>query len=534
MQVRSLTLADRILSTARANADRVLLCDDAARFTGADLLARIQELKTAIIALAPVRGRVGILFENSAAKGFAILATMALGRVPVILNPSESPETLEALVPKMRLHALAMSEEIFSGLKSNAPVVRVSADGRVLSIQANRISVLPPLPRAGTALILYTSGSMGEPKGVELSESGLLYATDLLIRHFGLSRDSVAPVILPICHSMAMNTQFLPTFFAGGRCVFYQSAYSLGRVFRNIDQSEGDFVALIGEILRLCWEERKRRNLPANERVKHIQLAGGIIRADHLKMARELFPNAVVHKGYGLTEGIRVSMISSLDPNFMSDNAGYVLPEQEIEVRSSSGRELPPGTLGHIWLRGPNVMLGYDNMPEHPAGLFSEDGFMKTGDMGMLTIDNRLIIQGRSDSIFKVQGKRVSAKEIEKAAMDSSAHVRDVKVLPMDDEKTGPRPVLFLEITPEQEKAFMAEAVKEEFERMFKEKILNKSSLPKDVFILNSFPRTYNGKLKSATLAKVWSNKEKALDLGTSALGFSFKMMPPATFKVLN
>jgi acyl-CoA synthetase (AMP-forming)/AMP-acid ligase II len=526
------SLSERILATARANAERILLVDDAASFTGSDLLSRFEDFNRVLPSLVPPGGRVGILFENSAAKAFAILAAMAIGRVPVILNPSESSESLEALLPKMRLHALLIGDEIFVGLRSLAPVVRVSAEGRPLSTQVNGISLVPPLPREGAALILYTSGSMGEPKGVELSERGLLYSSDFLIRYFGLTRDTVAPVILPICHSMAMNTQFLPTFLAGGRCVFYQSAYSLNRIFRNIDESQGDFVALIGEILRLCWEERKRRNLPPNLKVKHIQLAGGIIRADHLRMARELFPNAVVHKGYGLTEGIRVSMISSLDPNFLSDNAGYVLPGQEIEVRSSSGRVLPPGALGHLWLRGPNVMLGYDGLGEHPAGLFSDDGYMRTGDMGVYTIDRRLIIQGRSDSIFKVQGKRVSAKEIEKAALDASGFVRDVKVLPLEDEKNGARPVLFLEITAEKEKLFMGNA-KAEFERIFKEKIANKNSLPREVFILNHFPRTYNGKLKSGALAKVWSHKDKARDLGTSNLGFSFKVMPQATFKVL-
>ena len=245
-------------------------------------------------------------------------------------------------------------------------------------------------------------------------------------------------------------------------------------------------------------------------------------------MAREIFPNAVIHKGYGLTEGIRVSMIDSRDPNFRSDNAGYVLPEQEIEVRSASGRVLPPGAMGHIFLRGPNVMLGYDNQPDFPM----EDGWMKTGDMGVLTIDRRLIIQGRSDSIFKVQGKRVSAKEIERAALDASRFVRDVKVLPVMDAKLGARPVLFLEMAHEKAKAFMLDG-RDEFEKSLREHLSHKSSLPKDVFILHSFPRTFNGKLKSQALSQLWTDKEQGKGPSgsaiepTSAQGFTFHMIPP-------
>ncbi len=523
---KPIRLQDRILATAKNNRTRVLLADDSSEFTGALLVAYFEQFHRMIRRFAPLHGRVGILLDNSAAKAYAILAVISTGRVPVILNPTESQETIEGLLPRMQLHTMIVGEEIYRDLNAASSVIRMDSQGEIRSTQVNRISTTPPLPRPGTALILYTSGSMGEPKGVEVSEQGLLYSTDLLISHFGLTHATVAPILLPICHSMAMNTQFLPTFLAGGKCVFFESALGLGRVYRNIANSGGDFVALIGEILRLCWEERKRRNLPPALNVKHIQLAGGIIRAEHLKMAREIFPNAVIHKGYGLTEGIRVSMIDSRDPNFLSDNAGYVLAGQEIEVRSSGGRVLPPGTMGHIYLRGPNVMLGYDNQPDFPM----EEGWMKTGDMGVLTIDRRLIIQGRSDSIFKVQGKRVSAKEIERVALDASRFVRDVKVMPVEDAKTGARPVLFLEIAQEKAKAFMLDG-RDEFEKSLKEHLSHKSSLPKDVFILHSFPRTYNGKLKSAALSQIWADKDKAEPGSeTQSQGFSFHMVPPGGF----
>ena len=172
------------------------------------------------------------------------------------------------------------------------------------------------LPHPETGIILFTSGSLGEPKAVQLGRTGLLYLVDSLIEYFQLGRETQATITLPIFHTMALNTQFFPTFLAGGVCEFINTELSMGKLYRHISNSNGNFIALIGDMLKFCLEEKQKRNLTPAYNVQNIQLSGGITRQEHLEWASELFPNARIHKGFGLTECIRISMISSLSAKF--------------------------------------------------------------------------------------------------------------------------------------------------------------------------------------------------------------------------
>src|SRR5262249_53099382 len=142
----------------------------------------------------------------------AILATLALGRVPVILDSGES-SVFRGTNTSLKLSGLLASAEDFPDVPLFVSTVFLDASARAVR-EAWREDAPPPNPPQGTALILYTSGSTGERKGVLVPETGILYTIDHLIEYFSLDRDTRASVILPLCHSMGLNTQFLPTFFA--------------------------------------------------------------------------------------------------------------------------------------------------------------------------------------------------------------------------------------------------------------------------------------------------------------------------------
>jgi len=501
-------LSDRIFCNIRKYSDKILLSDESVSVTGAGIFVFIQEIKQNIAIFSQKRSRIGILIPNSAVLALSILSVLALGRIPVILSPSARREKVESLLPELNLDFLIVSKTVYPELVSPCSFIHINMSGGMTLIQRNEGAKSHNLPREGTSIILYTSGSEGEPKGVQLSESGINYTIDYFIRYFGLNESVVSVCIMPLFHAMGLNTQFLPIFFAGGKSVFLEISMSLGKIYRQIIRSEGTFVKLIPEFLQLCFEEQRRRGLDPALKVQHIQIAGGHIREDHLRKAMLLFPNAIVHKGYGLTEALCVSLINSGDPKFFCNSEGYILPGQDVKVLDEAGNALPHDTIGKVYVKGPNVMIGYDNdKNDSPIN----DGFLNTGDMGLLTSDNRLFIHGRYDSIFKIMGERISGCEIEDTARSLSPYFRDVKCLSLEHDGRV-RLVLFVELYPVQRENIFAE-LKTGFRKALLKRLNNKLKMIGDIYFMSNFPRTYNGKICNKTLKSVVKG-EKAEYLG--------------------
>jgi acyl-CoA synthetase (AMP-forming)/AMP-acid ligase II len=491
-------LSERIFHTIRSHSDRILLSDDSVNFTGTEISAFIHEIRQNIDFFSRKRGRIGILIPNSAVLAVSILAVIALGRIPVILDPSARRKHTESLLPKLNLDFLIVSKAAYPELDSPCSFISMNTSGGMTFVTRNDVTKSDYLPRDGTSIILYTSGSEGEPKGAQLSESGMRYTLDYLIDSFGLNESAVSACIMPLCHAMGLITQFLPTFLAGGKCVFFDISMSLGIIYRQIIRSECTFTGFITEFLQLCHEEKTRRGLEPALKVQHIQISGGPVLEDHLRKAMLLFPNAIIHKAYGLTEAVRISTISSSDPKFFSNAAGYILPGQEVQIRDKCGCTLPFNTVGRIYVRGPNVMLGYDNITGDFPGV---DGFLDTGDIGLLTPDNCLFIHGRHDSIFKINGERVSGCEIENAARFILPYFRDVKCQFL--EQNGRiRPVLFIELYPVRSENVFTE-LKNGFREALLKKLASKLKMPDEIYLMQNFPRTYNGKIRHKELKDI-------------------------------
>jgi len=492
--------------------------------TGTDLLATVESLASVLGTIAPERSRVGVLLPASAAQAAAILTTIVAGRVPVVLDPWTVPARLAETWRRCRLQALIVPESEVFGESVPGPVVRIDREARLRDLEGMEGEIVEPAPsppRPGTAIILSTSGSTGEPKSVLLPERGLLEVIDHLIACLGLGPATVAGMTLPIHHTMALNTQLLPTLLAGGEAIFFDSGPGLGRTFRDILGSRATFVALVSELLRPSLIEMERRGLPAAQNVTEVQLSGGMAHAEHLEIARQLFPHARLHKGYGLTEAIRVTMIDSRHPRFGEPSAGFPLPGQEVEVRDEHGRALGAGERGRICVRGANVTLGYDcaeGAEGGEEGLPLSGGFLDTGDVGHLTADGRLVVEGRRDGVFKSYGRRIAAAEIERAAL-RCPEVAAAKCIAVPCPVRGMKPLLFVEPAGRagtDPRPAIEATLKRELEPY---------KVPREIVLLRAVPRSPAGKINHRALEALWSAGPDLADLGRGPLGCHFKAL---------
>jgi long-chain acyl-CoA synthetase len=489
---------------------RVLIEDELVSWTGEQIAQKIEQMSSEIKSSTPHNSRVGLCFPNWASLGLAFLACIDAGRVPVLIDYLDIHEHDDSWIQQKHLSAVIHDEFLNLTHSPFYPIYKLSRYGDLKPVAdfvpalvlSNQIK---PAPK-GTFTILYTSGSTGQSKGIFIPELGVLKTIEFLKSHFVLDEKVVAPIILPICYSMALNTQFLPTLLSGGKSVFVNSRLNFNKLYQSILNCQGTFLALIGDILHTCWEEKNKRKLPPAITVQHIQLAGGAILPEHLKMARELFPNAIIHKGYGLTEAIRVSMIHSNDPDFFTESVGKPLPFVDIEVRNEEQQALGLQQVGEICVRGPNVLLGICSRFEKPV---DERGFLPSGDLGFINDKGHLVILGRKDGVFKVQGRRLSGFVYEREALIASPIVKGAKcIAALDDKRLTQKIILFIEIHKNLGSADYASDELSGFVSKLEEGLKKHNLYPKEVVIINKLPRTNNGKVQLAYLKKLWEQKQ--------------------------
>lgn len=491
-------LSNAINETLIRSSRRTVIQDKDNAYTGLDIIKLLNSVKSHLESSTRQGSRIAIYMPNGAAQGIAILAVLYAKRVPVIFSLDLMPGKFEERARKFDCHAVIAKSGQFTEL-IDIPQILLDSQARVVDIKSTGRRRMCSLPDPRVALVLFTSGSTGEPKAVQLTHEGLSYTVNFLRKYFGLDANSKAGIILPIFHTMALNTQFLPCFLSGGICLFMNSDEENNRSYSMILESKANFLTLIGDILFLYDKERELRGLPAAEDVRVIQMAGGVIRKDHLVMAQKLFPNAVVYKGYGMTEVIRTAMIGSNQPGFLDDSVGYVLPGQTIEIRDEFNNVLKTGETGEIFIKGPNLMLGYQD----EGIVFDERGFLASGDLGYLDPKGRLYFCGRTDEIFKTRGKKVSAVEIERTAMAMDI-VHLAKCISVPCKRKGYKPVLFVQTVVGVEARRIEDLCSSIRKYLMGQ--LEKYKVPADVLVVDSIPKLSNQKINRRAIYDMWQS----------------------------
>lgn len=540
-------LKEAINTSLKRGSDSILFEHGDVRITRRQARLLIESITDKLKQITQKHDRVAVVFPTSAAQGIAIIACMLCDRIPVIVNPSLFKDPAPTFIKQIDVQ-LAMMLDTLTSSFAKVPHLLINSSGYIsaytprqsnqnlrqfsvkgseiealrqsarslatlFSPEAMRTTLTTKITQKSTALVVLTSGSTGKPKAVAISLRAISFIVEELIDTLNLNARTTAVLNMPLFHTMVLNTQFLPTFIAGGKCIFSPAELSLNRLYRSIESSKGNYVALVPDLLSHCYEEFTSRGLAANDAVKNVVVAGGSISNKHIEKAQKLFPSAKIHKGYGLTEAIRVSMISSDDEGFYHEgNSGYPLGSQKVEIRSKYGKPLGPNMTGQIWLKGPNVKNSY----LQKAFRFDR-GFFKTGDIGYLSSDGCLFVLGREDGVFKSQGRKISCQEIE-TAISSLDSISKARCFPVSCVRKGLKPILTVELSSK---------FCEDFERLSHEvsealkSSLESYKVPKQVIVLSSFPLLANGKPDLSELKAVVSGWDYSVsDYKSSGVSF--------------
>jgi len=417
---------ETIIDTARCGMSSVVLQDATmTRLTYRRMLAGVDVLARQWESLIPISpdNRVAVLLPNANAMPLTLLSLWSAGRVPAVLNYSTGvPAMLVCLqiseikyvissktfLQKARIDAAPM---IAAGLKFiYLEDVRagISSDERLLSLL--RVSLNPRSAHHSsrapeTAVILFTSGSEGPPKAVELTHANLLANIRQMLGVIDLNEADRICNALPLFHSFGLSIGLLLPLVRGGFSFLYPSPLHY-RVVPTVIY-ELNCTVFFGTNTFLNGYGRKAH--PYDFRSLRYLFAG----AEKLQQATaDLWARRFgvrVLEGYGATEcSPCVAANTPLNPKFGS--AGRLLPLIEYRLEPVEG--VTEG--GRLWLRGPNIMRGYVN-PDANAHFKAGGGWYDTGDIAHVDDDGFLYILGRMKRFAKISGEMVSLTAVEEA-----------------------------------------------------------------------------------------------------------------------
>ncbi len=493
--------AARLRITAARRADHPALRWQDRVVTYGELDARV-DAGTAVLADLGVGpgDRVVVALGNAPAFVEAWYAVLRLGAVAVPAAHVLAPDELRHIVHDSGAVVAIVAPGVAEGLATNRgvlPALRtvVSAGGDA-SAADGRWSDL--LAEGGTpvenergldelAALVYTSGTTGRPRGAMLTNRNLVVNQDqsLAGRH-RLEEDDVVLLVLPLFHVYGLNVGLGPAVTVGCTIVLQErfDAVTTADLIADTQVS----VVLGAPPMYVAWGQH-----PPIGKLGSVRLcASGA--APLPRAAAETFVRTTgltIREGYGLTEASPSVTSSALHDEVRMGSVGVPLPGVEVRL-VDDGEDVEVGDPGEVWVRGENVFAGYWQDDEATARSLTEDGWLRTGDVGVWDEDGWLYLVDRHTDLIIVSGFNVYPREVERVLRQHPS-VADVAVIGVPHPATGESIVAFVVRDGD------AELLEDELDT-FCRAGLARYKCPSSIRVVAELPRTVTGKVRRADL----------------------------------
>ncbi len=400
---------------------------------------------------------LGLLLPTSGAFPVAALAGWMLGKTVVPLNYLLKAEELKYVLDDCGADTVVTVQPMLDFLGSSADecffapyggggvppirnLVRMDQDVDFSGVPEPRW----PAGAAGDdlAVLLYTSGTSGRPKGVMLTHGNLASNLAQIRRHVDFSERDIVLGVLPQFHSFGLTVLTLLPLTVGCNAV-YTARFVPAKLIRLVREHRPTcFVAIPSMYNALLHAKDASREDFAS--LRFVVSGGEPLPQAVFEGFRERF-GVTINEGYGLTETSPVT--NWCRPHeWRPRSVGPALPGVlERIVDLNTGADLPPGAEGEIRIAGPNLMKGYYKLPEATAAAFDERGYLKTGDIGRFDEAGHLHITGRLKEMLIIGGENVFPREIEEV-LNRHPAVKDSGVIGKPDPMRGEVPVAFVEM----------------------------------------------------------------------------------------
>jgi long-chain acyl-CoA synthetase len=399
---------------------------------------------------------VAILLPNSVAWVESCLAIARAGAITVPISYDSSETEITYRLNDANCRAVVTTAErgdLLARLKSSAPDLKtlIITDRGACSAPALRYGELVTVPSKSaprdpaslheTAFILYTSGTTGRAKGVQLTVHGMLWVNAASWAPIaGLSDRDVVLSPLPLFHSYALNLSVL-SILATGASEYIMEKFSTGEAVRLLKTGEFTFFPGVPTMFHYLLEATRGET---NLKFGNLRLcisAGAIMPATLNREFEEHFGVQLLD-GYGITETSTMVVMNWPTGGRVLGSCGVPLPALAVRIVDLNGRDVAPYQEGELIVRGPSVMPGYHNKPEETRNALRA-GWYHTGDLAKSDENGFLTITGRLKELIIRGGQNIAPAEIEEV-VNTFAPVLDCAVVGIAHQHLGEVPALFV------------------------------------------------------------------------------------------
>lgn len=433
------------------------------RYTYGDLLQRVSAVAQQMQKSGIRPGdKVGILFPNHPDYVASFFAAAGLGATIVPINPLLKSDEIAHILSDSHATTLVVHESTLAeALKSqqNTPVLRhilvSTTDGEIpinekvnagsINIETLRQDKISHTalswhktidPKKDLALLVYTSGTTGKPKGAMLTHFNMLAIFPQRLDIFDISSADRTLATLPMCHIYGITILMIGTLSRGG-CLVILPKFEVDRALSLIQDERVTLVPAVPAMYQFMLMELAEKSYDLSA-VRLCFSGAAALPPESIKAVEEAF-GAVLIEGFAMTETSCVATINPLKGERKVGSVGPVVPGVQMKVVSEDGVELPAGPehVGEFWIKGPNIMQGYYCQPEETAAVL-KDAWFATGDLGYRDADNYFYIVGRKKEMIIRGGANIYPREVEEVLLKLE-QVAEAAVVGIPDKFMGER-----------------------------------------------------------------------------------------------
>lgn len=487
-------VVERFVAVATSQPRRTAIYWGAERLSYADIHARVRSAASILQTNYGIQSgdRVGILLKNSPEFIPSLYAVLASGATAVPINTFLKAPEIQHIVDDCKLKCLVSSQDFDEVLAKLQRVNVVPVASLTQAVPARKPN-FPTISPTDLAVIIYTSGTTGRSKGAMLTHGNIAANVHSSIQALEQTADDRVTLLLPMFHSFMLTVCIFTPLSMGAGIVLIKSVQPFRSVLKEIIRNRATVLAGIPQLFQAMAQARVPFWLHWVLNLRMAISGAAPLPRETLETFGSKFRFPLL-EGYGLSEASPVVSFNPVHGVRKPGSVGVPVPDVEVKIFDDEDHELPPGEVGEIVVRGPNVMRGYYNQPDETA-VALRNGWLHTGDMGKTDTDGYLYIVDRRKEMLLVRGMNVYPREIEEV-LYQFPKIREVAVIARPDEKRGEVPIAFVSPTDG------APLQPQEILRFCRERLAD-YKIPREIRIVNSLPRTATGKVAKLELKKL-------------------------------
>ncbi len=488
---------------ARRTPDAVALSENGRQISYRRLNEAVDEAVVLLVDLGVRPGdRLMIVAENCMAQLVLVFAAARMDTWAVNVNARLSLSEIDAIGKHCGARRVvythgSSAEAHAHAQRGGASKVSLGDIGDITIGPINPACEPEPVDAEGSkqvAVLLYTTGTTGQPKGVMLTHRNLLFIAAVSGHVRGLINTDRAYGVLPITHVFGLASVALGTLYAGAS-LYLAARYSPAALIASVRNDSLTILQGVPAMYARLLEHDRAGWDPSTSALRFIYAGGSPLDATLKDNVERLF-KLPLHNGYGMTESSPTISQTRVDAPRRDTSVGSVIPGVDIRIVDVAGVDLAAGEAGELWVRGPNVMKGYYRDPELTAATINPDGWLNTGDIARCSPDGALFIVGRTKELIIRSGFNVYPVEVESALNSHPAVVQSAVVgrfLVGGNEEV----VAFVELDPAHHHIGPADLM------AYLEPILAAYKRPAQIIVMDAMPAAATGKILKGELKQL-------------------------------